>query len=63
MSSRWIAIMTDFFSVLSLAATGYLGVVWSSSGKTNDSLFGLALVWSLQINGIMSMTLKIMADT
>lgn len=55
--------MTDFFSVLSLAATGYLGVVWSSSGKTNDSLFGLALVWSLQINGIMSMTLKIMADT
>lgn len=57
--------MTDFFSVVTIAAAGYLGIIWNVSevGHSNQSLIGLALVWSLQINGIMSFTLRIMADT
>lgn len=63
MASRWIAFMTDIFSVISIAATGYLGVFWCYYTNSNSNLIGLALVWSLQINSIMSMTLRILADT
>lgn len=64
-TSRWIGLMTDFFSVLTIAAAGYLGIIWNVAdvGHSNENLIGLALVWSLQINSIMSFTLRIMADT
>lgn len=57
--------MTDLFSVITIAAAGYLGIVWvvTGAGTSGSNLIGLALVWSLQINGIMSFTLRIMADT
>ena len=64
-TSRWIGLMTDFFSVVTIAAAGYLGIFWvvEGSGEGGANLLGLALVWSLQINSIMSFTLKLMADT
>lgn len=64
-TSRWINLMTDIFSVITIAGAGYLGVisVVSHIGSSNSSLIGLALVWSLQINSIMSFTLRLMADT
>lgn len=57
--------MTDIFSVVTIAGAGYLGVVSVVSGIGNKSanLIGLALVWSLQINSIMSFTLRLLADT
>lgn len=57
--------MTDLFSVLSIAATGFFGVlsVAIDLGQSSSNLIGLALVWSLQINGYMSFTLRLCADT
>jgi ABC-type multidrug transport system fused ATPase/permease subunit len=63
--NRWINIVTDLFSVTTIAATGLFGVlsVAADLGKTSNNMVGLALVWSLQINGIMSFTLRLLADT
>lgn len=63
--TRWINIVTDLFSVLTIAATGFFGVlsVAVDLGKSSNNMVGLALVWSLQINGIMSFTLRLLADT
>ena len=57
--------MTDLFSVVTIAATGFFGVISVAVdlGKSSNNLVGLALVWSLQINGIMSFTLRLLADT
>jgi hypothetical protein len=30
-TSRWIGLMTDFFSVVTIAAAGYLGIIWNVS--------------------------------
>lgn len=62
---RWISLMTDLFSVLTIAAAGYLGVasVVANIGPSASNFIGLALVWSLQISSIMAFTLRIMADT
>jgi hypothetical protein len=64
-TTRWINLMTDIFSVLTIAAAGYLGIisVKINLGSSSANLIGLALVWSLQINTIMSFTLRILADT
>jgi hypothetical protein len=64
-TSRWIGLMTDLFAVVTIAAAGYLGVVSiiAKIGPSASSLIGLSLVWSLQISGIMSFTLRILADT
>ena len=57
--------MTDIFSNLTVAAAGYLGVisVLAKFGTANSNLIGLALVWSLQISGLMSFTLRLLAET
>ena len=57
--------MTDIFSILTIAAAGYFGVVsvFINVGTKSTNLIGLALVWSLQISSIMSFTLRILADT
>ena len=57
--------MTDLFSVVTIAATGYFGVLSKiiDIGTASSNLVGLALVWSLNINGIMSFTLRLLADT
>ena len=57
--------MTDLFSVLTIAATGFFGVISVAVdlGHTSSNLIGLALVWALQINGVMSFTLRLLADT
>ena len=57
--------MTDIFSILTIAAAGYFGVisVFTDIGTKSTNLIGLALVWSLQISAIMSFTLRILADT
>ena len=57
--------MTDMFSILTIAAAGYFGVisVFTDIGTKSTNLIGLALVWSLQISSIMSFTLRILADT
>jgi ABC-type multidrug transport system fused ATPase/permease subunit len=62
---RWISLMTDLFSIFTLAAAGYLGVisVVAGVGPSAANFIGLALVWSLQISGIMTFTLRVMADT
>lgn len=62
---RWISLMTDLFSILTIAAAGYLGVVSVAAkiGPSATNFIGLALVWSLQINGILGFTLRVMADT
>ena len=64
-TSRWIGLMTDLFSILTIAAAGYFGVVTVAVdiGTKSSNLIGLALVWSLQISSIMSFTLRILADT
>ena len=48
-----------------VAATGFFGVisVAVNLGQSSSNLIGLALLWSLQINGIMSYTLRVLADT
>jgi len=53
------------FSIVTIAATGYFGVLATELGlsATSNNIIGLALVWSLQINSIMSFTLRVMADT
>jgi hypothetical protein len=58
-------IVTDLFSVTTIAATGIFGVISVAVdlGKTSNNMVGLALVWSLQINSIMSFTLRVLADT
>ena len=57
--------MTDLFSVVTIAATGFFGVISVAVdlGSSSNNLVGLALVWSLQINGVMSFTLRLLADT
>jgi hypothetical protein len=62
---RWISLMTDLFSVITIAAAGYLGVISVAAqiGPSATNFIGLSLVWSLQIGGIMSFTLRIVADT
>lgn len=57
--------MTDLFSILTIAAAGYFGVisVFTDIGTKSTNLIGLTLVWSLQISSIMSFTLRILADT
>jgi ABC-type multidrug transport system fused ATPase/permease subunit len=63
--NRWINIVTDLFSVVTIAATGMFGVLSVSMdlGQSSNNMVGLALVWALQINGIMSFTLRLLADT
>jgi hypothetical protein len=63
--NRWINIVTDLFSVVTIAATGMFGVLSVSYdlGQSSNNLVGLALVWALQINAIMSFTLRLLADT
>lgn len=57
--------MTDLFAVVTMGAAGYFGVlsVVISMGSSSSNFIGLALVWSLQINAIMSFTLRVLADT
>jgi hypothetical protein len=63
-ASRWINLVTDIFSVITVSAAGYFGVLSTIIGGTSsNNLIGLALVWSLQINAIMSFTLRVLADT
>jgi len=63
-TSRWINLVTDIFSVVTVSAAGYFGVLSTViGGSSSNSLIGLALVWSLQINSIMSFTLRVLADT
>lgn len=64
-TTRWINLVTDLFSISTIAAAGYFGVattVWSV-GTDSSNLIGLALVWSLQISTILSFTLRVLADT
>ena len=63
--TRWVSIVTDLFAVVTVAATGFFGVISVAVdlGKSSNNMVGLALVWSLQINGIMSFTLRVLADT
>lgn len=64
-TTRWINLVTDLFSLLTVAAAGYLGVITTVANIGTDStnLIGLSLVWSLQISAILSFTLRILADT
>lgn len=57
--------VTDLFSILTIAAAGYFGVssVALNIGTESTNLIGLALVWGLQISTILSFTLRVMADT
>ena len=64
-ATRWINLMTDLFSIVTIAAAGYFGVITVAVdiGTKNSGLIGLALVWSLQISSVMSFTLRVLADT
>ena len=64
-TTRWINLMTDLFSIITIAAAGYFGVmtVAFDIGTKSTNLIGLSLVWSLQISSIMSFTLRVLADT
>jgi hypothetical protein len=57
--------MTDLFSILSIAAAGYLGVICVAAqiGPSATNFIGLSLVWSLQIGAIMTFTLRMLSDT
>lgn len=60
-TNRWINIVTDLFTIVTIAAAGYFGVL--KVVQSSNNLVGLALVWSLQISSIMSFTLRLLADT
>ena len=62
---RWISLVTHLFSVIPIAAAGYLGVISIAAGigPSTNNFIGLSLVWSLQIGRIMTFTLKMMSDT
>ncbi len=62
---RWISLMTDLFSILTIAAAGYLGVISVAAqiGPSTTNFIGLSLVWSLQIGAIMTFTLRMLSDT
>ncbi len=62
---RWISLMTDLFSILTIAAAGYLGVISVAAqiGPSATNFIGLSLVWSLQIGAIMTFTLRMLSDT
>lgn len=64
-ASRWINLVTDIFSTVSIAAAGYLGVITIlvDFGGMDINLIGLALTWSLQMSSILSFTLRLLADT
>lgn len=64
-TTRWINLVTDLFSIITIATAGYLGVITKldKENAQSASLIGLSLVWSLQISSIMSFTLRILADT
>ncbi len=64
-TSRWISLVTDMFSILTIAAAGYIGIasVIFKFGSATPNMIGLALLWSLNMNMIMSYTLRILADT
>lgn len=64
-ATRWISLVTDLISVITIASAGYLGVITTvaSVGTDSTNLIGLSLVWSLQISSIMSFTLRVLADT
>jgi ABC-type multidrug transport system fused ATPase/permease subunit len=64
-TTRWINLVTDLFSVVTIAAAGYFGVITTIANIGTDStnLIGLSLVWSLQISSILSFTLRVLADT
>ena len=63
-TNRWINLVTDVFSVFTVGAAGYFGVLSSiiGIGTGSNNIIGLALVWSLQISSIMSFTLRVLAD-
>lgn len=62
---RWISLITDLFSVITIAAAGYLGVisVAANIGPSAKNFIALSLVWSFQIARILTFTLRIMSDT
>lgn len=66
-ANRWISLITDCFSVVSIAACSYLAVTQrvdpNDPVKHKTNLLGLAITWSLQISAVLSFTLKMMADT
>jgi|JI6StandDraft_1071083.scaffolds.fasta_scaffold20318_5 ABC-type multidrug transport system fused ATPase/permease subunit len=66
-SNRWISLVTDLFSIATIATCAYLCVYQrpdpSDPNPHTTNLFGLAITWSLQISAVLSFTLKIMADT
>jgi ABC-type multidrug transport system fused ATPase/permease subunit len=64
-TSRWINLVTDIFSIFTVGVAGYLGVLSKviGIGSGSANVIGLALVWSLQIGAIMSFTLRVLADT
>lgn len=64
-TSRWINLVTDIFSIFTVGIAGYLGVLSRviGIGAGSANVIGLALVWSLQISAIMSFTLRVLADT
>ena len=62
---RWINLITDIFSIVTIGAVGYFCVfsVYTNIGIKDMNIIGLALVWALQINSVISISLKILADT
>jgi hypothetical protein len=64
-TTRWINLVTDLFSIVTIAAAGYFGVASTviNVGTSSANLIGLALVWGLQISTILSFTLRVLADT
>ena len=66
-SNRWISLITDLFSIATIATCSYLCVYQrpdpNDPNPHTTNLFGLAITWSLQISAVLSFTLKIMADT
>jgi hypothetical protein len=63
--ARWIYIIADIFSISTIAATGYFGIISIAIGfgNANVNLIGLALIWSFQISFMLSFCLKLVADT
>ena len=67
LTSRWLAIRLDILSVMIMLVLSFLGVIVSDKGGGNTeispSLLGLALIYGLQLTGLLQWTIRLVVET
>lgn len=63
MASRWLALRLDVVSNLIILTVALLGVLLSDLGSIDPSLLGIALVYALQLTGLLQWTVRVTVET